>query len=117
MRVCYILLAATAAFLANSVVISANPVQTGKVKGDNSRKRHLRSQNILSWPEELEEFVEHHHHIREIFTRWCLEDHEPTDRLEDTREKRDPTMSAAYKKYMAAKGLHDRKLTVVECNV
>ncbi|ETN21244.1 hypothetical protein PPTG_01492 [Phytophthora nicotianae INRA-310] len=107
MRVLYVFLAATAALLVNSAVESATPAETKTsklVSGGNEgnlQKRNLRRQiGFLEWPEELEEFVHHHHHIREVFTRWCLEDHEPKEAMEDLREERDPAAEMAYKKYM-----------------
>ncbi|POM73671.1 Secreted RxLR effector peptide protein [Phytophthora palmivora] len=135
MRVCYFLLATTAAFLANNAIVSAKPDDTKLSNAANSPKRYLRSQILFTeWPEKLEEFVEHHHHVREVFTRWCLEDHEDSknkledtreereedtreEREEDTREKRDPTLEAIYNKYMSKKGEHGRKLAIIECNV
>lgn len=127
MRVCYVLLAATAAFLANSAVVSANPGQSEDSKlisGDNAHKRLLRGEAIKKLlehlPESLEEYVEHHHHIREILTRWCLEDHEPEEAMKEKKagpSKRSLKTQALYKEFMAAKGLTGRKLTVVECNL
>ncbi|KAL3668740.1 hypothetical protein V7S43_006035 [Phytophthora oleae] len=112
MRVGYVVVAASAACIANSAIVSAAPEDV-----NNSPKRNLRTQSVLEWPKELEEFVHHHHHIREVFTRWCLEDHEPNDGLKETRGERNPTMEAAYIKVMKAKGLHSRKLAIAECNV
>ncbi|KAG2780948.1 hypothetical protein PC129_g3692 [Phytophthora cactorum] len=120
MRVCYVFLAATVAILADGAVVLANPVETEDsklVSGGNSQRRHLRGQmGFLEWPEELEEFIHHHHHVREMLTRWCLEDNEPKEEMEDTREKRNPALEAIYDEVMKNRS-HGRKLTVVECNI
>ncbi|EEY60940.1 secreted RxLR effector peptide protein, putative [Phytophthora infestans T30-4] len=120
MRVCHVFAVATAAFLASDAVISANPSKdrdSELVTGGTTGKRNLRAQlGFLEWPEELEEFVHLHHHIREMFTRWCLEDNEPKEAMENTREGRNPAAHAAYKRFMAMRS-QSRKLAAVECNI
>ncbi|KAL3668739.1 hypothetical protein V7S43_006034 [Phytophthora oleae] len=68
--------------------------------------------------EELAELVETHHHIREVFTKWCLE-HETPESIEKDGSKDKKTVEQ-YKKYLddhAKKDKTGKKLTDVKCNV
>lgn len=68
--------------------------------------------------EELAEVVETHHHIREVFTKWCLE-HETPESIGKDGSKNEKTVEL-YRKYLDAHAKHDeegKKLTHIECNV
>ncbi|KAE8981242.1 hypothetical protein PR003_g29600 [Phytophthora rubi] len=114
MRLYCFTLVSTVALLA---AVSANPVQAEISNTIDGETRNLRSQNLLEWPESLEEYVENHHHIREIFARWCLEDKEPEDIMKAAETEGDKKAALLYKKYVAMHSEHGRKLSVPECNV
>ncbi|EGZ17299.1 hypothetical protein PHYSODRAFT_331291 [Phytophthora sojae] len=127
------------AFLVTTVVLltTSNFVSAGtNAQGTKSGQRHLRSDDkndadaasvhedrdgLFSLPEELEELVETHHHIREIFTRWCLEKKEPKEAEEEAKSEKEAKYAKLYKLYMnnAAGDKDRRKLEVkgLECNL
>ncbi|EGZ17298.1 hypothetical protein PHYSODRAFT_331290 [Phytophthora sojae] len=114
MRVCHFTLVATAIILAAA---SANSAQDEISTAFDGEKRNLRSQNLLEWPERLEEYVEHHNHIREIFTRWCLEDKKPEEVMKAAETENEKKAAALFKRYKLLRSQHGRRLFVLECNV
>ncbi|GMF14371.1 unnamed protein product [Phytophthora lilii] len=118
---------ATATLLASCTAVSTNAAHAEAPKDDDVvdfKTRRLRSQHLidLEFPTELEEWVHHHHHIREMFTVWCLEGKEPEDALKEAKgDKRAQKVALIYKKY---RELHSgtgtgagRRLFIAECSL
>ncbi|GMF33147.1 unnamed protein product [Phytophthora fragariaefolia] len=117
MRVCHFVIVASTALLA---AVSANAAEAEAVTqlDVDGERRNLRTESLLEWPERLEEYVENHHHIREIFTRWCLEEKEPKEAMEEAENGNgDKKTAALYHKYREFHSEHGRKLYIPECNL
>ncbi|POM73670.1 Secreted RxLR effector peptide protein [Phytophthora palmivora] len=95
-------------------------INTADVDTDSN---HEEREGLFSLPEELEELVETHHHIREVFTKWCLEKESPEEEAEESHAKpgtKEAEKAELYKKfaaYEAEKGETGRKHKMLECNV
>ncbi|KAE9029796.1 hypothetical protein PF005_g1487 [Phytophthora fragariae] len=141
MRDLYVILATAVILLTTGDVVSASTsadwIKPKKLSSDDvngSGQRFLRSygmadadagsihedrDGLFSLPEELEELVESHHHVREIFTRWCLEDKDPKEAEKEAKSGKEAQVAKLYKLYMTNAAADDdrRKLTGLECNL
>ncbi|KAK1945744.1 hypothetical protein P3T76_002792 [Phytophthora citrophthora] len=132
MKVLYVLfaIAATAIPACNAASVETNDETNTITAGGRKLLRsndedtgsiHEEREGIMPLEEELEELaelVETHHHIREVFTKWCLE-HETPESIEKDGSKDEKTVEL-YKKYMNAHAKKDKegkKLYNIECNV
>ncbi|KAL4158076.1 hypothetical protein PRNP1_003856 [Phytophthora ramorum] len=124
---CNALLVAAVGLLVDTAAASTDVGQAELPKTINndavgtSHKRHLRSEfaeDLIEWPERIEEYIEHHTRVREIFRAWCMEGKEPKDAMEEAEDGTPEKATAVlYKKFLAEKGESGRKLTIVECDV
>ncbi|KAG6594229.1 putative secreted RxLR effector peptide protein [Phytophthora cinnamomi] len=130
----YIILATVAALLTTSNVVAAETEDKIIKRGETNGPAHLRRidkvdskadsihedrDGLFSLPEELEELVETHHHVREVFTRWCLEDKDPKEAEEQAKSKKEAQMAKLYKLYVTHPDNDRRKLEVkgLECDL
>lgn len=145
MRVFNVVLVFTMALLATTCSDAAltvtNTSQTGPklIKGDAMRRdnrRLLRSYKVadvdedssneerdglLEIPKHLEEMIEKPHHIREIFTEWCLEGKIPEKAAKEanpgTEDAKTAELYKIFISYHSGNGVTGRKPNVIECNV
>ncbi|GMF33145.1 unnamed protein product [Phytophthora fragariaefolia] len=127
------LFALSAILLTTCVVVFANTdaewAQSKAAKDVDADLRVLRSgtddasihedrDGLFELPEELEELVETHHHVREIFTRWCLADKDPEEIEKNAKSRKEAELAKLYKLYATKPSDNDRrKLTGLECNL